>query len=38
MGWACSVHVVCMGDMRKIYTVLAGNPEGMRLLGRRRYR
>jgi hypothetical protein len=33
------VHVACMGEERKVYTVLVGKPEGKRPLGipRRRW-
>jgi hypothetical protein len=36
MRWAG--HVVCMGEMRKAYTVVVGKPEGNRPLGRPRHR
>jgi hypothetical protein len=31
-------HVACMGEERKVYKILAGNPEGKRPLGRPRRR
>jgi len=31
-------HVVCMGDRRDVYRVLAGKPEGKRPLGSPRHR
>ena len=31
-------HVACMGEMRGVYRVLVGKPEGKRLLGRPRRR
>ena len=36
MRWAG--HVVCMGDMRGIFRVMVGKPEGKRPLGRQRRR
>jgi hypothetical protein len=31
-------HVVCLGEMRNVYIILVGMPEGKRLLGRSRHR
>jgi hypothetical protein len=36
MRWAG--HVACMGEERKVYKVLVGNPEGKSPLGRPRHR
>jgi len=36
MGWVG--HVACMGEMRNIYKILIGEPEGNRLLRRPGYR
>jgi hypothetical protein len=36
MRWAR--HVACMGEERKVYNVLVGQPEGKRPLGRPRLR
>jgi hypothetical protein len=36
MRWA--VHVACMGEMRRVYNILVGRPEGRRPLGRSRRR
>jgi len=36
MRWA--VHVACMGEIRGVYRVLVGKPEGKRLFGRPRHR
>jgi len=36
MRWAG--HVACMGEVRGVYRVLVGKPEGKRPLGRRRRR
>jgi hypothetical protein len=27
-------HVACMGEVRKVYKILVGTPEGKKLLGR----
>jgi hypothetical protein len=34
MGWACSAY----GEMRSVYRVLLGTPEGKRSLERPKYR
>jgi len=36
MRWAG--HVACMGEMRSVYKILVGKPEGKRPLGRPRRR
>jgi hypothetical protein len=36
MRWA--EHVACLGEMRNVYKILLGKPEGKRLLGRCRHR
>jgi hypothetical protein len=36
MRWAG--HVACMGEVRKLYKVFVGKPEGKRPLTRPRYR
>jgi hypothetical protein len=33
----CEGHVVCMGEVRVVYRVLAGRPKGKRPLGRPRH-
>jgi hypothetical protein len=36
MRWA--EHVACMGEERKVYTILVGKPKGKRPLRRLRHR
>jgi hypothetical protein len=31
-------HVACTGEMRNVYKIVAGKPEGKRQLGRPRHR
>jgi hypothetical protein len=38
MRWEGHEHVACMREMRDVYNILVGKPEGKRSLGRARHR